>query len=292
MLTITHTPAEGTMIDGTSRGDGSAEILKAARWRWSRNLDGWYVPRSRDTAPKRALIEDTAAQLRADGFEVVVEIDDSWRPTAEVEADRGCRLEARAAALAAKADRLADAEAAADHRADELSAQMPLGQPILVGHHSEGRMRSAYARIHTAQDKAMQAREDYHEAARRAEVAQSSTRRGEAPSTVANRIDRLSADLRKGKRDNWPAERVTRLADQLDYWRSVRQTQIKNGLVVDWQAADFAVGDLVRVLSGWWVVVRVNRTTLTVRSGDDVHRAPLTRVQERRPAPSQDGDRS
>jgi len=29
MLTITHTHAEGTLIDGTDRGDGTAEILKA-----------------------------------------------------------------------------------------------------------------------------------------------------------------------------------------------------------------------------------------------------------------------
>jgi hypothetical protein len=33
MLTITHTHAEGTLIDGTSRGDGTAEVLKANGWR-------------------------------------------------------------------------------------------------------------------------------------------------------------------------------------------------------------------------------------------------------------------
>lgn len=290
MLTITHTPTDGTLIDGTSRGDGSAEILKAARWRWSRNLGAWYVPRSRDAAPKRALIEETAAKLREDGFDVDVEIDDSWRPAADVEADRRTRLEGRATALASKADRLADAEDLADQRAHELSEQMPLGQPILIGHHSEGAMRTAYGRIQTANAKAHEAYAKAKEAARRAEVAESSTHAAEAPTTVANRIDRLGAEIRRGRRANWAARRLEQLVDQLNYWESVRQTQIKKGLVTDWKATDFAVGDLVRVLSGWWVVVRVNQTTLTVRSGTDVHRAPLNRIQERRPG--QGGDQS
>ena len=48
MLTITHTAAEGTLIEGTSRADGTNHILKACGWRWSRNLGAWYVPASRD----------------------------------------------------------------------------------------------------------------------------------------------------------------------------------------------------------------------------------------------------
>ena len=38
MLTITHTPEAGTLIEGTSRGDGTAEILKASGWRWGRSI--------------------------------------------------------------------------------------------------------------------------------------------------------------------------------------------------------------------------------------------------------------
>lgn len=49
MLTITHTRADGTMIDGTSRGDGTAPILKANGW--SRGLGTWCVPASRDPQP-------------------------------------------------------------------------------------------------------------------------------------------------------------------------------------------------------------------------------------------------
>ena len=63
-LTIEHTEAEGTLLHGTSRGDGSAEVVKRLGWRWGRSIGMWFVPRSRDAAPKRPLIEQTADQLR------------------------------------------------------------------------------------------------------------------------------------------------------------------------------------------------------------------------------------
>ena len=52
MTAITHTPAGGTILEGTTKGDGTNHILKTCGpWRWSRNLGAWYIPRSRDTAP-------------------------------------------------------------------------------------------------------------------------------------------------------------------------------------------------------------------------------------------------
>ena len=90
-LTITHTRADGTLIDGTSRGDGTGDVLKAHGWRWSRHLGSWYVPQSRDRTVKTRLIDATAAQLRATGFTVTVDIDDQARPTADVVADQDAR---------------------------------------------------------------------------------------------------------------------------------------------------------------------------------------------------------
>jgi len=66
-------------------------------------------------------------------------------------ADRKARLEARA-------DRL-DAVAAAKFRAADMREEasgIPFGQPILVGHHSEGRHRRAIARAHAAMDKGVE----------------------------------------------------------------------------------------------------------------------------------------
>ncbi|MEB3067345.1 hypothetical protein, partial [Parvimonas micra] len=94
-----HAAAEGTLIEGTSRGDGSAEALKANGWRWSRALGSWYVPHSRDREPKTAIINRTAEQLTAAGFIVEISIDYARRPAATVEADLLDRRSDRAAAL-------------------------------------------------------------------------------------------------------------------------------------------------------------------------------------------------
>lgn len=43
-LAITHTAAAGTILAGTCRGDGTADLVKPLRWRWSRKLTAWYLP--------------------------------------------------------------------------------------------------------------------------------------------------------------------------------------------------------------------------------------------------------
>ena len=45
MIAITHTPADGTILEGTTRGDGTNHLLKPLTWRWSTNLGAWYLPR-------------------------------------------------------------------------------------------------------------------------------------------------------------------------------------------------------------------------------------------------------
>ena len=122
-LTISHTAADGTLIDGTSRGDGSGDVLAAHGWRWFRSIGFWGIRSSRDRAPKVRLIELTAEALRASGFDVEIDIDSTARPTAEVEADRIDRQAARVEALELKAGRRSEqaesaweAEQRADHR--------------------------------------------------------------------------------------------------------------------------------------------------------------------------------
>jgi hypothetical protein len=43
MITITHTPADGTILEGTTRGDGTNHLLKPLTWRWSTNLGGHLI---------------------------------------------------------------------------------------------------------------------------------------------------------------------------------------------------------------------------------------------------------
>ena len=41
MIAITHTPTDGTILEGTTRGDRTNQLLKPLTWRWSRRLAVW-----------------------------------------------------------------------------------------------------------------------------------------------------------------------------------------------------------------------------------------------------------
>ncbi|CAM5537477.1 DUF3560 domain-containing protein [Leifsonia shinshuensis] len=315
MLTITHTHEAGTLIDGTSRGDGSAELLKANGWKWGRSISSWYVPFSRDRLPKTHVIERTAAALRTAGFEVDVDVDMTHRPTAEVEADKAVRAEDRAAALDAKADRKATAAEQAWDREEAASRALPEGgEPIHVGHHSETKHRRAIERAHQRMGQAIQATDDAARARARADVAAAATDRRYAPAVVANRIEKLAADIRghlrqleghianRGTvyaeqippasgayRDRLTAE-LDELVDQHDYWQAVRAEQIEAGTATNYSRETINKGDHVRVGRSWYEVARVNAKSVSVYTitGAGGHRftntTPYAHIKEVRPA--------
>lgn len=70
-LTITHNREDGTLIEGTERGDGTAEILKAQGWRWGRSIGSWCVPQSRDRNLKTWITGRTQKALDVLGQDVV-----------------------------------------------------------------------------------------------------------------------------------------------------------------------------------------------------------------------------
>jgi hypothetical protein len=86
------------------------------------------------------------------------------KPYAERKADRVVRLQTRAVKVRAEGERRIGA-------ADAISNVIPLGQPILVGHHSERRHRRDIERIHTNLGKGFAALKAADELERRAEAA-------------------------------------------------------------------------------------------------------------------------
>ena len=284
MITIHHTAAGGTLVEGTVRGDGSAEILKAAGFRWGRSIGCWFLPHSRDRAPDMYRINRAAEQLRAGGFEVAVEVDAAPRDMAEAEAERAERSEGRAEMLRARAERR-DAEATARlAAADAIADRIPLGQPILVGHYSERGHRADIKRMHNHMDRFVEAYGEARHAERAAKAAGRHMAHREAPLVVARRIERLETDLRRttavlegrsaayGGRipdGEWKTQlegRVAHLTSQLDYWRTMRGDQIEAGRAREYSPGDFEAGDRVRVRGQWRTVARVNRTTVSVET--------------------------
>ena len=300
-LTITHTHAEGTLIDGTSRSDGSNVILKNQRWRWSRNLVSWYIPHSRDRLAKLPQINATASALRSAGFDVEI-----------------TRQEGRVEALGAKAERKAGvAEAAWDAERAAYAALPEGGEPIKIGHHSESRHRNAVDKAWNKLGKAVLSEREAARARGRADAAAGTTDSRYAPVSVARRIAKLAAELRGHERardghtrtlftnsqtgekyleSHAPAEgahrdrvlaEIERTTDDLAYWEGVRAQHIADGKVTAFNPDVVTKGDHVYYIGKWNEVVRVNAKTVAIRSivgGSWTDRIPYTEIRALRTA--------
>lgn len=302
MITITHTHQDGTLVDGTDRSDGSAPILKACRFRWFPSLGMWGIPQSRDRLAKRHQIDSAATQLRAAGFAVTVEIDETVRRDfATAEAERYERADRRADLMTERAANAAARSKAAHVRAHSLADAIPFGQPILVGHHSEGRHRRDLDRIHNLHGRGFEEGRKAEHYERRAESAERTRAHRESIPATLRRIERLEAEQRQLERrrdgsgkalhgEDTPAtgayrERLTvrlaDIADELAYWRQHVAEAQASGVKV-WSRADFVKGDYVRSGGRWHEVERVNAKSVSVPHGNNDHLLPVvTRAEVR-----------
>ena len=284
-LVITHAPAEGTLVVGTVRGDGSAQVLKAHQWRWGRSLGAWYLPRTRDQRPKLDLIQATAQALREVGFEVRVEIQDGFRDVELVEADRIERQAQRVQALAAHAERAHEVADQGWQRHERAAANLPPGgEPIKIDHHSAVRHQRAVDQAIATALAAIKLDQAAAQADHRAAAAAVTTSFRYSPQTIARRIERLAAEHRAARR-NGDTERVEHLAAQIDYWQSVRDEQLQSGQAVDYGPTTVRAGDQVRISGGWHDVVRANSKSVAVQTPLGTRRAPWTSVDDHRRGP-------
>jgi hypothetical protein len=289
-LTITHSHADGTLIAGTAKGDGTAGILTARGWRWWRDRGTWYVPRSRDKDARRELIEATRVDLERAGHVVDVDVDDRRREFATVEADRLERMGERAATLAERAERADARAAAAWTSSDEADAKLPpLGQPILVGHHSEGRHRSVLERAETATRTAIAAEQAAAVATTHADVAAAAAGSRYSPRTVARRIARQEAELRRLQREldghTSPLDGIA-VPPAQGAVRRVLVDQVATGVTRAYGRHNVTAGDRVKIRGRWYRVVRANAKTVTVPSqlGAWTDAAPWHEVTDHRAA--------
>lgn len=294
-LRIEHSSADGTTIEGTTRGDGTGPVLKANGWRWSWRIEFWYLPNTRDRGPKRDVIERTADALRAAGHTVETDIDPTPRDTDAIEAAYATRASERAQRYADHAERHQVASEAARARADRLSARFAGGQPILIGHHSQRSAERDQQRMHQQMHKAIDESDAARAAAARAKGAAAAVAHRQNPVTVANRIARLSAEIRKFDRSITAAEKdgrdVPRLREErarrqtaLDHWKDVRREQVNTGTVTPYGPHNVHKGDAVRIGHHWRRVARVNAKSVTVETEWSwTDRAPWHTVQDHRP---------
>ena len=307
-LSIEHTEAEGTLLHGTSRGDGTAEVVKGLGWRWGRSIGSWYLPRSRDVPPKRPVIERTAQRLREAGHEVEVSIDTTLQDRAEREERIAQRSQDRVDRLRSRAER-EEGKAEQRHASfREIADGIPSGQPVLLGHHSQARAERDIRRMGSHMDASVEHQRHANEARAAAGSAQDNQRHRHDPVTVANRIERLGADVRSLERtlagmkvNGVPADNAHRQSIEdrlaidradLEHWKEVRSEQIANGEATNYSRDTVAVGDLVKIRGSWHTVARCNPKTVAVETAYSwTDKSPWHEVQDHRPRDAGPGPR-
>jgi hypothetical protein len=274
-ITITHTRADGTLLDGSRKGDGVYELVRPFGFRSFPSLGCLGVQRSRDRAAQMWRINGARSALEAADWTVEVDIDeDSARPFAEAEAEREQRAEDRAERFSEGASRAQASSDAGYRAAHSIAEHIPPGQPVLPGHHSEKPHRRALARMDTGMRKFTDGAREAERLTERAETAAEYTERRNELGRTLRRIDTLEADRRRVGRSlarctpgSGLSAELTRqraeLDEQLAHWRAVVARHEAEGLKV-WSRPDFAKGDFVQYQGTWYEVLRVNAKSLTI----------------------------
>src|SRR5690606_649072 len=126
---IAHT-GDGTLIHDTDRSDTELQrLIKAARFRWSRNLGAWYLPRAWHYDTRTRYVDQLVTAAAEAGRTIPVERDRTRsRTVAEVETDRVDRAKHRADRLHARADQLEQNALTDEQTARQRLSAWPFGQ--------------------------------------------------------------------------------------------------------------------------------------------------------------------
>ncbi|WP_052391537.1 DUF3560 domain-containing protein [Streptomyces sp. NRRL B-24484] len=286
-LTIRHTWEDGTVLEGSSKGDGAYEIARGAGFTWMRSVQLIALRRSRDSRADMYRINRAKTLLEATGrFTVTIEVDDTQtRSFADAEQERYERAAGRAERHEELSGNAAARSGAAYQAARAIGDGIPSGQPVLVGHHRERRHRRDLERIDNGMRRSIaeKGKAEYH--ADRAAAAAGYEEYRRDPGRTLRRIKELEAALRRNARnlagtgssgwnpDKYPEQRAqlearrAEITEQLEYWRGVVKAAEEAGFKV-WGSDDFAPGDFLKSRGEWYEVLKVNAKSLT---GPHIH---------------------
>lgn len=298
-LTLTIDGDEVT-VTGSVKGNETHRSVLPRPWVWSRRAGGYVLPRSLTPMTRASRVDQFKAACDRAG--VPLDIEDTGTVQSEQE-----RRQARAARLEHRAEghERAAVKAAAESEARwdafrGIADGIPLGQPILVGHHSERRHRRDIARMDGHLRKSFEANRVAELRAARAENLRRHLERGDSLVTIGNRIKTSEAEIRRLTRslerhylavrliaqgkaaaadrygirpsdptwvDRQRAERV-RLAAAVRLDRAAVKALQESGAVAVYSRDTIAKGDYVRVIGNQWRrVVRVNAKSVSVDTG-------------------------
>jgi hypothetical protein len=274
-LLITHDHESGTTLDGSRRGDGVWEIVKAHRFECRRGVI--FIRHSRDRFADLRTIDNAAKALRAAGHTVTVEIDDVWRPAAVREEARAERASARAERLSDRAVRQYGEANSRREASRRIGDMMPFGEPIKIGHHSERAHRRAFERMETNTRASIAAWDYAQHLDNRAAGAEANEAAKHGPRAIMRRIERIEAEGRQWARSLAEAIEgsaagyarramleAEKIAEDIAYQRAKLGDMAAAGAFVAWSRESVQRGDLVKVGGRWCEVARVNQKGVSV----------------------------
>lgn len=178
MITATYSPEDNKLrLYASERLDAETyERVKAAGFKWAPKQELFVAPKW--TCAREDLAIELAGEIEPEEMTLA--------ERAQMKADR----------LDGIAERRAQQASAFSRAADQLSEAFYMGQPILVGHHSERKARKTQERMHSAMDKAAKAHKAIGYWQYRAESVERHANRKNDPKVRARRIKTLLAELR------------------------------------------------------------------------------------------------
>ena len=164
----------------------------------------------------------------------------------------------RAERFEARAEKAEKQATALYEQAHKMADEIPFGQPILAGHHSEKRDRNYRDRIHNKFGKAFEENDKAKHYAAKAEIA-STTAEGTQysnPGYLGRRIHELEAKVRK-----YP--NYSEYQEKLDFFKTKLAACVENGTKV-YNKETLKQYKEVFLHSTWYPIVRLNPTTVAV----------------------------
>ena len=244
VIAIVHTAGDGTLVWGTSLGDGTNTVLRPAGFRWFKSQGAWGIVGSRDQPPPVEVIQRVAEALRAAGFTVTVEL-----PGAAVGAHTVLGRAVVAAGKSAAADRAA-----------------------LAAVHTDAVRRSPQAVRQRLERLAAQKRHDQRAIdGYRRTIPNSGGVTEQVPPAVGAWRTRLINQI---------AERH----QEINHWTAVADRQHATGIATDYANAGITPGDNVKFRGRWYPVTRVNAKSVTVKKAARTGIISYTNICGHRPA--------
>lgn len=236
--------------------------MKQAGYKWAHQSGVWYA---RDTPYARSIAEELADKGEDVGEKL------SYAECVEMDKQRA---EARIERLEGASEKAKEEATSRFDTAHKLMDVIPLGQPILVGHHSERGHRAHLARIDKNIEKGLEASDKAEELEHRAKAAERTLLSTEDPNAVARKIERFETELRRLKLHDaeskmygrprydkeWFDKTTKDYEEKIAYWKQALSNL--GGLRVTPEKVK--VGNYVKFGGTWYKVKKVNPKTVTI----------------------------